>query len=98
MSALKNQLGPILPELSKESNANQDKEIKRHLYLIKAVCSSTKSVTQVCEKRGVSTDQFYHWGKLLRKFKNLECLRSKSRKPKYCPHQTSKRIERKILV
>ena len=98
MSALKNQLRLILPELSKESNANQDKEIKRHLYLIKAVCGSTKSVTLVCEKRGVSTDQFYHWGKLLRKFKNLECLRSKSRKPKYSPNQTSKRIERKILI
>ena len=98
MSALKNQLRLILPELSQESNANQDQEIKRHLYLIRAVCSSTKSVKQVCEKRGVSTDQFYHWGKLLRKFKNIECLRSKSRKPKHSPNQTSKRIERRILA
>lgn len=97
MSALKNELILILPMLSKESNANQDKEIKRHLYLIKAVCSSTKSVKQVCENRGVSTDQFYHWGNLLQKFKTLECLRAKSRKPKRSPNQTSKRIERRIL-
>lgn len=98
MSALKVQLRLILPELFKEANANQDSEIKRHLYLIKAVCNSTKSVKQVCEGRGVSTDQFYHWGKLLQKSKNLSCLRSKSRKPKYSPNQTSKRIERKILA
>jgi transposase InsO family protein len=98
MSALKDQLRLILPELSKESNANQQPEIKRHLYLIKAVCASTKSVKQVCESRGVSTDQFYHWGTLLKKFKNLECLKSKSKKPTRSPNQTSKHIERKILV
>jgi transposase-like protein len=98
MSALKNQLRLILPKLSKEANTNQDKEIKRHLYLIKAVCESTKSVKQVCEKRGVSTDQFYLWGRRLKKFKTMSCLASKSRKPKYSPKQTKKRIERKILV
>ena len=98
MSALKIQLRLILPELSKESNANQHPEIKRHLYLIKAVCNSTKSVKQVCEGRGVSRDQFYHWGKRLKRFKNLECLKSKSKRPKRSPNQTSKRIERKILV
>lgn len=98
MSALKNQLRLILPSLSKEANANQNKEIKRHLYLIKAVCESTKSVKQVCEKRGVSSDQFYHWGGLLKKHKNLECLIPLSRKPKFAPNQTSKKIERKILA
>ena len=98
MSALKNQLRLILPRLSKEANTNQDKEIKRHLYLIKAVCASEKSVKQVCEKRGVSTDQFYLWGKRLKKLKTLTSLRSKSRKPKHSPKQTKKRIERKILA
>ncbi len=98
MSALKFQLRAILPKLSKEANANQDKEVKRHLYLIKAVCASTKSVKQVCEKRGVSTDQFYLWGKRLKKFKTLESLCSKSRRPKRSPRQTKKRIERKILA
>ena len=77
MSALKVQLRLILPELSKEANANQDKEIRRHLYLIKAVCSSTKSVKQVCEKRGISTDQFYLWGKRLLKKQNLGEFRVK---------------------
>ena len=85
MSALKDQLRLILPGLAKEANANQDKEIKRHLYLIKAVCSSPKPVKQVCEKRGVSTDQFYLWGKRLRRSKSLLSLRSKSRKPKKSP-------------
>lgn len=98
MSALRNQLRLILPSLSKEANANQDKEIKRHLYLIKAVCASEKSVKQVCEGRGVSTDQFYLWAKRLRKFKTLLCLVSKSRKPRRSPRQTKKRIERKILA
>ncbi len=51
MSALKYQLRLILPQLSKEANANQDKEVRRHLYLIKAVCSSNKSVKRVCESR-----------------------------------------------
>ena len=98
MSALKLQLRLILPELSKEANANQDKEIKRHLYLVKAVCSSTKSVKQVCEKRGVSTDQFYLWGNRLLKAKTLLSLLPWSRKPKRSPKQTKKRIERKILA
>jgi hypothetical protein len=97
MSALKLQLRLILPQLSKEANANQDKEIRRHLYLIKAVCSSPKSVKRVCESRGVSTDQFYLWGGRLLRSKKLKSLRSKSRKPKRSPKQTAKRIERKIL-
>lgn len=97
MSALKYQLRIILPQLSKEANANQDKEIKRHLYLIKAVCSSSKSVKRICESRGVSPDQFYLWGMRLLKFKTLESLRSKSRRPKRSPNQTAKRVERRIL-
>jgi transposase InsO family protein len=96
MSALKTQLRLILPTLSKEANANQDKDVRRHLYLIKAVCASEKSVQQVCEKRGVSTDQFYHWARRLLKSKSLECLLPISRRPKHSPRQTKKRIERKI--
>ena len=98
MSALKVQLQNILPSLVKEANANQDKEIRRHLYLIKAVCGSPKSVNKVCEARGVSTDQFYLWGRRLLKSKKLTSLRSKSRKPFRSPKQTKKRVERKILA
>ena len=98
MSALKLQLKLILPKLSKEANANQNREIKRHLYLLKAVCASTKSVKQVCESRGVSTDQFYVWGNRLLKAKTLLSLLPWSRKPKRSPRQTKKRIERKILA
>ena len=96
MSELKRQLRLILPSLAKEANANQDKEIKRHLYLIKAVCASEKSVAQACEKRGVSVDQFYLWGGRLLAAKNLLCLACLSRKPKRSPKQTKQRIERKI--
>ena len=78
MSALKAKLRLILPGLSADANANQDKEIRRHLYLVKAVCASTKSVNQVCESRGVSTDQFYLWGNRLLKAKTL-CTSS------FCP-------------
>lgn len=98
MSALKNQLRLILPGLSKEANANQDREIKRHLYLLKAVCASKKTVKQACEARGVSTDQFYSWGRRLLKARSLEALRSRSRKPKHSPRQTAKRVERKIAA
>lgn len=98
MSALKVQLRLILPGLSKEANANQDKEIRRHLYLIKAVCASPKSVKQVCEARGVSTDQFYLWGRRLLKGKVLQSLLSISRKPRRSPRQTKKRVERRILA
>jgi len=98
MSALKDQLRLLLPKLSAEANANQTKEIKRHLYLIRSVCESKKSVKQVCGKLGVSTDQFYLWGKRLKKFKTISCLAGKSRKPKYSPRQTKVRIERKILA
>jgi transposase InsO family protein len=98
MSELRKQLRVILPGLAKEANANTNKEIRRHLYLIKAVVESPKSVVQVCEKRGVSTDQFYLWAKRLLKAKNLTCLSSNSKKPKRSPRQTKKRIERKILA
>lgn len=97
MSLLKNQLRVLLPKLSKEANANQDKEVKRHLYLIKAVAGSEKSIKHVCETRGVSTDQFYLWARRLLKSKKLESLSSRSRRPKRSPKQTRKRIERKIL-
>ena len=98
MSLLKNQLRVLLPKLSKEANANQDKDIKRHLYLIKAVVASEKSVKQVCDSRGVSTDQFYLWSGRLLKSKKLKSLSSRSRRPKRSPKQTKKRIERKIFA
>jgi transposase InsO family protein len=98
MSELRKQLRLILPTLSAEANANTNKEIRRHLYLIKAVAESPKSVVQVCEKRGVSTDQFYLWARRLVRSKTLSCLSSKSKKPKRSPRQTKMRVERKILA
>ena len=96
MHRLKDQLRLILPGLAKEANANQNRDVKRRLNLIKAVCASKKSVAKVCEGRGESADTFNRWGKRLRMGKNLESLRSGSRAPKRSPRKTSKRVERKI--
>jgi transposase InsO family protein len=97
VSALKLQLGKILPGLSSQANKNKDREVKRRLYLIQAVVRSPKSVAQVCESRGVSADSFYNWARLLLKGKgDLSSLKPGSTKPKHCPHQTPKRIEKRI--
>jgi len=96
MPSLKIQLKKILPELVKQANTISDSEIKKRFYLIKAVVSSPKSAAQVCRSNGVSSDFFNKWGGKLAKAKDLLVLRSRSRKPKYCPHQTTKRIEKRI--
>jgi hypothetical protein len=93
---LKLQLKKILPDLSKQANTISDPEIKKRLYLIRAVVNSPKSVGKVCQGRGVSSDYFNKWGKILLKAKDLLSLKSGSRKPKNCPHQTPKRIEKRI--
>jgi transposase InsO family protein len=95
---LKLQLREILPELVKQANTISDPEIKKRFYLIKTVVKSPKSVSQVCEQRGVSSDFFNKWGRELLKAKNLLALKSGSRKPKYCPHQTPRRVEKRIKI
>ncbi|MDZ4676869.1 MAG: integrase core domain-containing protein, partial [Oligoflexia bacterium] len=79
-----------------QANTISDPEIKKRFYLIKTVVKSPKSVSQVCSQRGVSSDFFYKWELILLKAKNLLSLKSGSRKPKYCPHQTPKRVEKRI--
>ena len=96
MPSLKLQLREILPDLVKQANTISDPEIKRRFYLIRAVVNSPKSVSKICEGRGVSPDFFYKWGKILAKAKDLLFLKSQSRKPMYCPHQTPRRIEKRI--
>lgn len=96
MPSLKLQLREILPDLSKQANTISDLEIKRRFYLIKAVVNSPKSVSKICDERGVSSDFFYKWGTILAKAKDLLFLKSQSRKPKHCPHQTPRRIEKRI--
>jgi hypothetical protein len=93
---LKLQLRNILPGLSKQANTISDPGIKKKLYLIRAVVNSPKAISRVCEQRGVSSDFFYKWGKRLVKAKDLLALKSISTKPKYCPHQTPRRIEKRI--
>ncbi len=96
MPSLKLQLRKILPELSKQANTISDPEIKKKLYLIRAVVNSPKAISKVCEQRGVSSDFFYKWGWRLVKAKDLLVLRALSTKPRYCPHQTPKRVEKRI--
>lgn len=98
MSSLKLQLRKIVAELSSQANKISDPEIKRRLYLIKAVVSSPKPVTRVCEARGVSADFFYKWAKILVKTRDLLNLKPRSRKPKHCPHQIPRRVEKRIRI
>ena len=96
MSKLKDQLKVILPTLSEEANRNQDKEVKFRLYALKAIVESKKDVKKACEARGVSTDFFYDWGGRLLRVRKLASLKSRSRKPKKSPEQTTKRTESRI--
>jgi len=98
VSALKLQLRKILPELSSQANKISDPEIKKRLYLIKAVTESPKDVKRVCELRGVSPDYFYKWARRLLKRQDLLSLKPKSRKPDRSPNQTPKRVEKRIRI
>lgn len=97
MSALKYQLGLLVSSLSAEANKIKDPDVKRRLYLIKAVVESKKDVKKTCETRGVSTDYFYKWAMRFLESKSLAGLRSKSKAPKLFWNQTSKRTERKVV-
>jgi transposase len=96
MSKLKDQLKVILPTLSEEANRNQDTEVKFRFYALKAVVESKKDVKKACEAKGISTDFFYEWGGRLLRKRTLKSLKSRSRKPKKSPTQTSKRVEKRI--
>ena len=61
MSALKLQVEELLASLSAEANTNKNPEVKRRLYLIKAVVESSKDVKKTYEMRGVSPDYLYKW-------------------------------------
>lgn len=96
MSKLKTQLKVILPMLSEEANHNRDPEVKFRLYALKAIVASEKDVKKACEARGVSTDFFYEWGGRLLRVRKLSSLKSRSRKPKHSPGQTTNRVQQKI--
>ena len=96
MPKLKDQLKLILPTLSEEANHNRDPDVKFRLYALKSIVESKKNVKKACEARGVSTDFFYEWGGRLLRVRKLSSLKSRSRKPKRSPEQTSKRVESKI--
>jgi transposase InsO family protein len=96
MSKLKAQLKVILPSLAEEANRNQDSEVKFRLYALKSIVDSKKNIKHACQAKGVSTDFFYEWGNRLFRGKKLSSLKSKSRRPKRSPNQTSRRIEKRI--
>lgn len=98
MSRLKIQLRQILPSLSEEANRCRDPEVRERLDLIKAIVRSNKSVVKACASVGKSTDWFTTWARRLIRGRCLEALKSLSRKPKRSPHQTPRRIEKRILA
>ena len=97
MSQLKYQLKSVLSTLSSEANKNKDPEVKRRLYLIKAVVNSDKDIKKTCEARGVSTDQFYMWARRLLKSKKLVSLQSLSRSAKSFWNKTPPLIEKRAI-
>lgn len=97
MSSLKYQLKSLMPSLKEEANKIRDPEVKRRLYLIRAVIESPKDVKKTCEMRGVSTDYFYKWARKLLESKTLRALGSLSKAPKKFWNQTQKRVEKRIV-
>lgn len=98
MSSKKYQLRELLPSLSEQAKGCKDKELKRRLYLIKAIVGSERTLKGACDFRGVCRDTFYRWVKRLLRQKSIEALKDISKRPKRSPNQTSPRIERKIKV
>jgi len=97
MSAIKYQLREVLSSLSAEANKIRDPEIKKRLYLLKAVSESKKDIKKTCESRGVSTDAFYEWSKRLLITKSLVALKSLSKAPKKFWNKTPERIEKRVV-
>lgn len=97
MSSLKYQLRELVASLGAEANKSKDHEVKKRLYLIKAVCESKKDVKKTCEMRGVSTDYFYKWVKRLLEAGALSGLSSHSKSAKTFWNKTEKRVEKKII-
>jgi hypothetical protein len=98
MSSLKYQLRELLPSLSEQAKGCKDQEVKRRLYLVKAIVNSERTLKAACDFRGVCRDTFYRWTGRLLKQKKIEALKDDSKRPKRSPNQTSPRIERKIRV
>jgi len=97
MSAIRYRLEKLLPSLAAEARREKDPEIKSRFYLIKAVVNSKRSVKEVCESRGESTDSFYKWAGRLLKGKSLSALKPQSKRPKRSPNKTPRRVEKRIL-
>ena len=97
MSSLKYRLRELLPSLSEQAKSCRDRDIKRRLYLIKAITTSRRSIKSACDFRGVSRDRFYEWSRRLLKDKSISALAPLSRKPHRSPKQTKVEIEKKIV-
>jgi transposase InsO family protein len=97
MSALKYQLKDLVSSLAAEANKIKDPNVKRRLYLIKAVCDSKKDIKKTCEVRGFSTDYFYKWCKRFLEAKSLSGLSTRPKTVKIFWNKTDRRVERKII-
>ena len=97
MSLLKYRLRELLPRLSEQGKGVKDKEVRRRLYLIRAIVSSKRTLKAACDFRGVGRDKFYEWANRLLEHGNVLDLRPQSRRPKRSPNKTKEKIEKKIV-
>lgn len=97
MSKLKLRLRKILTDLGEQAKKNKDREVRRRFSFLVDIVKSPKSVKLCCQSKGISTDCFYDWvRKLVKNPGDINSLKSTSTKPRRCPHQTPRRVEKRI--
>jgi putative transposase len=70
--------------------------MSRRVQFIAAFDSCQYSMTQLCERYGISRKTGYKWADRYEK-EGLEGLKDRSRAPKSCPHNTSQELSEKLL-
>jgi len=73
-----------------------DKNAARRLAIIRHAREVTGNVAMTCRYYGITRQAFYLWR---RRYETggLEALRDRSRRPQFCPHETSTEIVGKII-
>jgi putative transposase len=70
--------------------------MSRRVQFITAFDSCQYSMTELCERYGISRKTGYKWADRFEK-EGLEGLKDRSRAPKSCPHSTSEATSEKLL-
>lgn len=71
--------------------------MKERLRFIDDLESSLFTMSELCERYGISRKTGYKWSERY-VTAGLEGLRDRSRAPKHCPHRMEKRVERALLA